>query len=132
MTLNREELLRDSQATLREIAGILCDLWALQGVGAYEDPTAGRGRRPSGQEDDLFPLLTTTHREVQALREGIGVLQDLLPYAIVEAGCRPPVGLRSENPIVEWPTRASEILNEIQGRLDRLAHEFEYQGVSPE
>ena len=130
--LNREELLRDSQATIREIEEVLSDLWDIQkmegsGVSAWnwEAP-------PCGQEGDLFRVLTTTHREVQALRAGIGTLQDLLPSAFADAGHGPPGTVRSEIPNRERSTRISEILVDAQKRLDRLALEFENQGVSPE
>ncbi len=130
--LNREELLRDSQATMREIQEVLCDLWEIQEMEG-SGVSAGDGQpHPCGQEEDLFRVLTTTHREVQALRAGIGTLQDLLPSAFAEAGHGPPGTVRSESPNLERSTRISEILMDAQKRLDRLALEFENQGVSPE
>ena len=130
--LNREELLRDSQATIREIQEVLSDLWDIQkregsgvSAGNWEAP-------PSGQDEDLFRVLTNTHREVQALQAGIGTLQDLLPSAFAGPGHGPPGTAGSEIPNRERSTRISEILVDAQKRLDRLTLEFENQGVSPE
>jgi hypothetical protein len=130
--LNREELLRDSQATMREIQEVLCDLWEIQEMEGSGVSDGDRQAHPCSQEEDLLRVLTSTHREVQALRAGIGTLQDLLPSAFADAGHGPPGTVRSEIPNRERSTRISEILVDAQTRLDRLALEFENQGVSPE
>ncbi len=130
--LNREELLRDSQATMREIQEVLSGLWEIQEMEGSGVSEGDRQAHPCSQEGDLLRVLTSTHREVQALRAGIGTLQDLLPSAFADAGHGPPGTVRSEIPNWERSTRISEILVDAQKRLDRLALEFENQGVSPE
>lgn len=107
--LNREELLQDSQATLRKVARVLDDLWDLQPFDAGGSECHGSGGFCSNPNADIARVLKDTHREVQALQEGIGALHELLP-----------------------PARASEILTEVQTRLDRLAHDIGHQGMGME
>ena len=78
---NREDLLEDSQATLREIAGILGELWDHQGP----DPRDG----PSSHVVDDFTG-------------------------------------------IEGPIRISEILHDVQKRLDHLAGDLESKGICME
>jgi len=117
---------------MREIQEVLCDLWDLQEREGCGESPEHQKPRPCSQKEDLFRVLTNTHRELQTLREGIGTLQGLLPSAVVEARQEPLGGFRSNSPSREGLTRAFEILRDARKRLDSLTLEFENQGVSPE
>ena len=82
----------------------------------------------SGPEADIARVLTNTHREVQALQEGIGALQELLPVAITQGEPGKSAVLELETARGRRATRASEILTEVQTRLDRLADDIGHQG----
>lgn len=130
--LNREELLRDSQATLRKVAGVLDELWDLQPFETNGSGCHDAARSFSGPGADVARILANTHREVQALQEGIGALHDLLPVAITQGESRKPSG--SGLGTVRWrrSIRASEILTEVQSGLDRIAHDIGPQGLGME
>ncbi len=87
LLLNHKGLVQDTQATLREVAGILHELWDIQTEGTH-----GFGRPDflgsSGSGKDQKNAMADTHQEVLALREGIVALRDLLPYAFLEADYR--------------------------------------------
>ncbi len=78
--LNRDELLKDSEATLREVAGILLELWDRGGSGVSSDhEEKGNGNGKYRRLGDLVGILMTTYREIQSvllgIREGRGILQ---------------------------------------------------------
>lgn len=109
----------DSQATLREVAGILRDLWDLPAAG---DPWVQPRFEslPSPREEETMRLLAATHREVEGLREGIGAVKALLPYAS---------GMGTDNRRWRAEHQASGILEEAEARLDSLARQMERQGI---
>ncbi len=83
---NRRELLKDSEATLREVAGILLELWDNQSPAseapAHPDPAKGNGK--ARHLLDLVGLLMATYREIRAVLERIREGRHLLQQAAVE------------------------------------------------
>jgi len=129
ISLNREELLQDSLSTLRKVAGVLDDLWDLHPFEANGSECHGMGGLCSNRGADIARVLKDTHREVQALQEGIGALHELLPPSKTQGGPG-----RSPDPGLETTkgrraARASEVLTEVQTRLDRLAQDIGQQGM---
>jgi hypothetical protein len=125
---NREGLLRDSEATLREVASLLGELWESPREvqwGAFASEPDPEGQDP---HDVINRILSNTHREVQTLKEGIGALRELLPDAVSETGRR-RFGDAGFNPEKGAKARrASEILMEVQARLDLLSENTESRG----
>lgn len=81
--LSRKELLKDSEATLREVAGILLELWD---NGSSEDGEGGVGKEGNGKQlskparlGELIGVLMRTYREIHGVLDGIrkgrGILQ---------------------------------------------------------
>ena len=128
--LDREELLRDSQATLREVAGILSELWDLRewGLPTVADRCLSSADGP--REALVHSVLEETNREVHSLREGIGALQELFPEALQRDGFPGATGVGAA--AESKAQRASEIIREVQTRLDRLADTFDSQGLGME
>ncbi len=127
--LNREELLRDSQATLREVAGVLDELWDLQLFGSSGSMRPDFPVPLSSPGTDIEQVLANTQREVQALQESIGALKKVLPTTIAQGGRRESVdqgpGTARERTARErTASEASELLAEVQARLDQLAHDI--------
>jgi hypothetical protein len=124
--LNREELLRDSQATLREVAGVLQELWDLQRFEANESLRPDFPSAFPGPGADLERMLENTQREVRALQESVQALRGALPTTQNEARKRgDPQSATTPQPGTarqEDASRALELLAEVQSRLDRLAH----------
>jgi hypothetical protein len=78
---------------------------------------------------DLRLVLADTHREVEALRDGIGALRDLLPFALSDKDRSAPEARNPRASRGRRMNRASEILQDVQARLDRLAGAIEHQGI---
>lgn len=130
--LNREETLRDSQATLREVAGVLEELWNLQ---LSEPEGNARPEVPFptlSPGADLLQLLENSHMELKALQATLGALHHVLPTVVAREEGRNSASqeLRAANE--EKAARATELLTEVQARLDRLAHDIEQQGLGQE
>jgi len=85
--LNRNELLKDSEATLREVAGILLELWD---EGPAEDrPSSGlspggNGRRKPARLGELIGVLMKTYREIHGVLDGIRQGRGILQQAAME------------------------------------------------
>jgi len=79
--LDRSELLRDSEATLREVAGILLELWDKGAPPDSENGAGGNGDEMSkpARLGDLIGILMRTYREItgvlDGIRKGRGILQ---------------------------------------------------------
>jgi len=122
--LNREELLRDSQATLREVAGVLDELWDLQLFGSSGSMRPDFPVPLSSPGADIEQVLANTQRDVQALQESIGALKKVLPTTIAQGGRRESVDQGPGTAREKTATGASELLAEVQARLDQLAHDI--------
>jgi len=125
--LNREDLVQDTQATLREVAGILHELWDLQGP---NDPVQGISDGflgASAVEPDLETVVESAHREILSIQEEVGILQRLIPLALYGADHPRDLSLGMEGIRDRKATRALEILTEILERLNKLAGELEHQ-----
>ena len=127
--LNREELLRDSRATLREVAGVLQELWDLQRSEANESLRPDFPSVFPSPDADIEQVLANTQREVRALQESIQALRGMLPTT--EDGPRKTGDLQPATAREESTVRASELLTEVQARLDRLAHSIGSLEVEP-
>jgi hypothetical protein len=126
--MNREDLVQDTQATLREVAGILHELWDLQGPDEVENVAGDGLLGPKGIEPDLETVVANAHRETLAIREELGILKSLLPHALV--GPEQP-GVRGLEATRERKlTRASEVLAGALNRLNRLASELDHKNAS--
>lgn len=86
-TLNRSELLKDSEATLREVAGILLEVWdgslevdGLRPTGSSPEDDARAGRRLV----ELVGILMRTYREIQRVLSGIRTGRGILQQAAME------------------------------------------------
>lgn len=130
--LNREELLRDSQATLREVAGVLDELWNLQPFGSSGSMRPAFPVPLSSPGADIEQVLANTQREVQALQESIGALKKVLPTPIAEGGRRESVDQGPGTARERTAAGASELLAEVQARLDRLANDIRRRGLGQE
>lgn len=85
--LNREELLKDSEATLREVAGILLEVWdgKLKKEGV-EIPELGNGEGEEVDRNvlDLVAVLLKTYEEIQGILRGIKTGRGILQRAAME------------------------------------------------
>lgn len=89
--LDRNELLKDSEATLREVAGILLEVWDgnLRAEGMADD--LGELGVPSEDGDeggqnflDLVTVLLKTYKEIQGVLHGIRTGRGILQQAAME------------------------------------------------
>lgn len=87
--LNRDELLKDSEATLREVAGILLELWDQGNSGNGESPSilaAGKNgkKKDPARLGELIGVLMKTYREINGVLEGIRQGRGILQQAAME------------------------------------------------
>lgn len=126
LLLEHEGLVQDTQATLREVAGILYDLWDLQdfdeagefGSHGFLSDEASTGTRTA--------LMADAAKELGAIRDGVTALRDLVPCAVVEAEERRGVGSPAGGPTRQSLGRAMDLLADLQERVDRLTLDMEY------
>lgn len=83
---NRRELLTDSEATLREVAGILLELWdnANPESDSSSHPETCKGNGKIRRLVDLVGILMATYREIRSVLERIRQGRQLLQQAAVE------------------------------------------------
>jgi hypothetical protein len=82
--LNRGELLKDSEATLREVAGILLELWDRN---SPERPEGENGRKEAkgpARLGELIGVLMKTYREINGVLDGIRKGRGILQTAAME------------------------------------------------
>jgi chemotaxis regulatin CheY-phosphate phosphatase CheZ len=84
-TLSRSELLKDSEATLREVAGILLELWD-QGPGGNgaSGGVGGNGKKSPARLGELIGVLMKTYREINGVLDGIRQGRGILQQAAME------------------------------------------------
>jgi len=90
--LDRSELLKDSEATLREVAGILLELWdqVPSGNGATGEGPMSPGdeneakKRSPARLGELIGVLMKTYREVNGVLDGIRQGRGILQKAAME------------------------------------------------
>lgn len=86
-SLDRRELLRDSEATLREVAGILLELWDKGGPadsGNGSGPNGDQVSQPAARLGDLIGILMRTYREITGVLDGIRKGRGILQQAAME------------------------------------------------
>lgn len=83
--LDREELLRDSEATLREVAGILLELWDGSASSDGNGASGGNGGVPNGKAvSELVGVLMRTYQEIHDVLNGIRKGRGILHQAAME------------------------------------------------
>ena len=124
-------LVQDTRATLREVAGILYDLWDLQdfdeagdfGPHGFLSQKASTGNRAG--------LMADAAKELGIIRNGVTTLRELVPCAVVEAEEHRGLG-SAGGPARQSLGRAMDLLADLQERVDRLSLDMEYPGPKPD
>ena len=126
LLLEHEGLIQDTRATLREVAGILYDLWDLQEFDEAGDFGAHGFLSHKASSETRVGLMADAAKELGVIRDGVTALRDLVPCAVVEAEEARGLGSSSGGPARQSLGRAMDLLADLQERVDRLSLEMEF------
>jgi hypothetical protein len=126
LLLEHEGLVQDTRATLREVAGILYDLWDLQEFAEPGDFGAHGFLSHEASAGTRAGLLADASKELGIIRDGVTALRDLVPCAVVEAEEARGLGSSAGGPSRQSLGRAMDLLADLQERVDRLSLEMEF------
>jgi len=125
LLLEHEGLVQDTQATLREVAGILYDLWDLQDFEESGEFGAHGFLSHDACDNRRVGLMADATKELGLIRDGVTSLRSLVPCAVAEVEERHGLGAAAENPGRQSFGRAMELIADLTERIDRLTLDME-------
>lgn len=132
-SLDRGELLRDSEATLREVAGILLELWDQNTSGGSDGEAPafegnGNGAKAPARLGELIGVLMRTYREINGVLDGIRKGRGILQQAAMDRVQKTHAKL--EEVTLTTEVAATDMLDGLDRALSLVDHILETNGES--